>query len=152
MHLITILKEHLQNQVTDQLIDEVVYGWPQQFNNIAGRCKTPVGYLVTPTKWKLDCNAVAARELGTFTIYFLIPQLELDFDADDNEQLIDLMIDVAVDFVGRLKLDKRVHIENIEVEGRSMYDANNKNLTGVCLTLKLLENGGRCLPTKNTCL
>lgn len=145
MRIINILKEHLNAQIADGLTDAMHYGWPEQFNNVAGRIDTPVSYLITPSKWKLECDTVAAREKGTFTVYFLIPQKQLDFNADLNEALIDAMIDVAVDFIGRLKLDKRIKIEDIEVDGRSMYDTNNKNLTGVRLDLKLKESQGRCL-------
>lgn len=146
MHTITILKEHLNAQIADGLVSAMFYGWEEQFNNVAGRIDTPVSYLCTPTSYRLECDTICARETGIFTVYFLTPQNQLDFNANDNEVLVDTMMAVAVDFIGRLKLDKRMHIENIEVDGRSMYDANNKNLTGICLKLKLKEQQGWCLP------
>lgn len=151
MHIISILREHLNNQVSEQLVDATVYGWAEQFNNIAGRITTPVTFLVTPTTYRLECDTITAREDGKFTIYFLTPQEQLDFDAVKNEELIDTMIPVAVDLIGRLKLDKRVHIEDIDVDTRSMYNTNNKNLTGVMLKLHLKESQGWCLPAVEKC-
>lgn len=151
MHIISILREHLNNQVSEQLVDATHYGWAEQFNNVAGRIATPVSFLLTPTSYKLECDTVTAREVGNFTVYFLTPQGQLDFDAVKNEELIDTMIPVAVDLIGRLKLDNRVHIEDIDVDTRSMYNTNNKNLTGIMLKLRLKENQGWCLPAANKC-
>lgn len=151
MHIISILREHLNNQVSEQLVDATHYGWAEQFNNVAGRIATPVSFLLTPTSYKLECDTITAREVGYFTVYFLTPQKKLDFDAVANEALIDTMIPVAVDLIGRLKLDKRVHIEEIDVDTRSMYDTNNKNLTGIMLKLRLKESQGWCLPAVEKC-
>lgn len=148
MNIINILREHLTAQVADGAVSETHYGWAEQFNNVAGRCQTPVSFLVTPTKWKLNIDTVRARESGVFVINFLDKQPQLDFDAVANEAVIDSMIDVAVDLVGRLRSDTRIRIEDVEVDPRSIYDANNKNLTGVQLALRIIENKGRCIPTK----
>lgn len=151
MHIVDILNEHLRNMVTDQFIEESHYTWSQQFNNISGRCSFPAGIQTLARNWRLECDTRTAREHGLFDVYFLDIQKELDFDADDNEKIIDRMIDLAVDFIGRLKHDKRIHIEEIDIRLQSMYDVNNKNLTGVHVMLDIKEQQGRCIPYLVTC-
>jgi hypothetical protein len=148
MRIVSILKEHLDSLINDGLT-ETLYTYPAQFNNIAGRCGMPVGVLVTPNEWTLEIDTITAREVGFFNIYFLTPQLELDFNAVKNEIEIDKMIDVACKYVALLKHDKRIHLENVEIMGNSLYDVNNKNLTGCRLRIKVKEQQGRCIDNPN---
>lgn len=151
MHIVDILKGHLNDMVVEDYIADYEYTYAEQFNVIAGRCKTPVGVLLIPNKWKLDFNQSHAREHGEFHVYFLTTQPQLDFDATDNETLIDEMIECSVDFVSRVLYDKRLHVEDIDVQMQSIYDANNKNLTGTHVILNLLEQQGRCITHRPTC-
>lgn len=151
MKIVHILNEHLEAQVADGLVQNTVYSWPEQFNVIAGKTDLPVTFFVTPTKWTLDVEFAKAREYGTFVVYFLDEQPKLDFNALTNELIIDRMIDIAVDFIGRLRLDRRIHIEDVDVATKSVYDVNNRNLTGVCVSLKLKENDGYCFEQKGVC-
>lgn len=152
MHLVTKLNNILQSLVNDGFISERIYTYSAQFNVIAGRCRVPVGVLLLPNRWKLECDTVTAREHGVFDIYFLTTQPQLDFDATSNEVLIDNMIDVATEFIGRVKSDKSIHINEIDINLQSIYDANNKNLTGVHIAIDLKEQQGRCIPTYGGCL
>lgn len=151
MRIVSILKEHLDSLVVDGSLAEAIYAYPAQFNNIAGRCNTPVGILITPNEWRLDIDTATAKEVGYFNIYFLTPQKELDFNADLNEVEIDKMIDAACKLLASLKSDRRVHIETTEITANSIYDANNRNLTGCRLRIKVKESQGRCIVPLTTC-
>lgn len=151
MKITNYLKSLLDAQVSEGLINSSHYTYPSQFNMIAGRCKLPAGVMTLPDEWRLECNTVTARESGIFHIYFLKTQSQLDFDATQNEGYIDEMIDVAVDFVGRLKNNPVIEIMEIDIRMQSMYDVTNQNLTGVHLKLNLKEKQGRCIPTHGRC-
>lgn len=151
MRIISKLKNYLDVLVDEGYLKQSVYTYPQQFNNIAGRCEVPVGVLLTPQDWKLECDTVTAGEHGLFRVYFLTYQKELDFDAMQNEGLIDNMIDIAVVFVGMLKNNAEISVEEIDIRTKSMYDTNDKNLTGVELTLDIKEKQGRCIPLHGGC-
>lgn len=148
MRIVSILKEHLDSLVNNG-IKEAIYAYPAQFNNMAGRCQTPVGLLITPNEWTLDIDTITAREIGFFNVYFLTAQSDIDFDAVKNEKEIDKMIDVACKYVALLKHDRRIHLESVEIMGNSLYDVNNKNLTGCRLRIKVKEHQGRCIDNPN---
>lgn len=151
MRLVAILKEHLDALKDAGVLEETVYCYPAQFNNMAGRLKTPVGLLITPDSWELDIDTAIARENGYFNVYFLTAQDELDFDATANEVLIDAMIDAATQYLAALKSDRRIELLATEVAGTSVYDANNKNLTGCRIRIRVKELQGRCIEPLNRC-
>lgn len=151
MRIVSEIKSYLNTLKNNGYIKQSLYTYAAQFNNIAGRCDTPIGVLLTPQEWRLECDTVTAREHGIFRVYFLTLQKEMDFDATLNEALIDDMIDIAVVFVGMLKNNPKLEIEDIDISTKSMYDANDRNMTGVELALRLKEKQGRCIPTHNIC-
>ena len=148
MRIITTLETLLNEQAAAGLIKGHRYTWGAKADNILGTLTPqsfPFAVLLTPQAWRLECDTQTAREVGTFSVFYLVPQTELDFDAVSNEALIDGCIDCAVDMVARCQRSHAVHVENVEVAGESLYDANNKNLTGCRLNITLKENQGRCL-------
>lgn len=132
-------------------IDGWCYTWAEQANVHLGSVSysaTPLPYVVflVPSKWTLELDEVAARERVTVKLYFLVPQSQLDFNATSNETSIDWCIDAAVDFCDRVKHNRKLHINKVGADAMSLYDVNNRNLTGVCVSLDLTEKTtGRCL-------
>lgn len=151
MHLVKILKDKLLEFSREHVLNDVFYSYPHKMNVEVGNAVMPIGVLLTPYEWKVDVDGIVAREKGKFRVYFLTRQKELDFDPDKNEVLIDNMIAIAVRFVKELRGNKMIHLENTEIEGASIYDATDRNLTGCRLTLEIKENQGRCIEPEGGC-
>lgn len=146
MRIVTTLKTLLQQQVSDGIIKLYSYTWANEADKLLGTATLwPYAILLTPQQWGMEVDTATAREYGLFKVHYLTPQALLEFDASQNEVLIDQMADCAVDLIGRIRRDRRLHIEETEVEAQSLYDVNSRNLTGVLLNLNLKENQGRCL-------
>lgn len=129
---------------SDGLLKQWEYTWPQQFNVLAGTCATPIGVLMTPSRWKMLMESTVKEDVE-LSVYFLTVQKELEFNASGNEILIDKMIELAIEFMSRVLADKSFEIVSSEASGASIYDATDRNLTGVRVNLHLVERQGRCL-------
>lgn len=139
-------------QVSDGLAADYLYTWPADANVKAGTIATPFVFVELPRSIRLDVDRSAAFERGKYAVWFLTDQPSLQFNGVGNEALVDSMLSLAIDFVGRVKALRRhkLFIERVEVEAPIVYDAGDRNLTGVKLMLDLSEQTGYCIPNYTT--
>lgn len=157
MRLISYLNDPagglLAAQRRDNDITGYLYTWPEQANVQLGKIligDSPYAVLLTPSEWRIETDQSVAREVATLHIYYLLQQPRLDFDATANETLIDRCIAAATDLVARARSDRRCAIVSATMQGLSLYDVGDRNLTGIRLALTLRDNAGYCLTDYNT--
>lgn len=146
MNLTTILHGLIENQRLAGIVKSALYTWNADANVRLGSMQLPIAFLQLPTKMQLDIDSVTALEKGQYVVYFLTEQKRLQFDSVNNETGIDAMMLAAVDLVGRIRGTHKVHIEEALTDLILVYDAGDRNLTGVKLTLKLKDLQGYCIP------
>ena len=146
MNLTTIIRSLIDAQKQQNTVATTLYTWNADANMQLGKLALPAAYLQLPTKMQLDVDSVTALEKGQFVVYYLTEQKRLQFDGVSNEAGIDAMMLAAVDLVGRIRGTHKVHIEEALTDLILVYDAGDRNLTGVKLTLKLKDLQGYCIP------
>lgn len=124
------------------------YNSPSRANVENDYTNTPTAVAYCITDWYASSNIV--RERSSVVVGFLTSQPAIDFDGLANEALIDSMKDVAFDFVSRIKTAGILELTDDEIKIRSIYDLDDRNLTGVFLEINLKEIQGECLKNYET--
>lgn len=140
----------LRDQQDDGITMGHTYTWPHKANVILGGVAwatpaKPYALLLTPAEWRIDGSASTGRERLNVTIYYLMPQSQLDFDASANEVIIDQCISAAADLLDRVRHDRRMTLEDATIKTMSVYNVDDRNLTGVRVILSIKDNQGYCL-------
>lgn len=145
-----ILTDILADMVTntDSPLESWQYNTPSRANveNDYTQTPTAVMYCITDR----EINLTIAREVAEVTVGFLTQQANIDFDGLDNEALIEQMHDVALDFIARICNDSRLEINNDTVRVRTVFDLDDRNLTGVFCELTIREVQGQCVSNYST--
>lgn len=119
------------------------YNSPARANVENDFSDTPTAVAFCLTDWQVTQGVV--REIADVAVGFLTTQPNLDFDGLHNEQRVDEMKDIALDFIARVKSRGIFVFEDDPIKMRSVYDTNDANLTGVFVEVKMRELAGKCL-------
>lgn len=123
----------------------VVYNSPTKANVDLDTTAHPVAVLYILRDGSIDLTNGIWTEVAEVNVLFLTHQPELDFNALQNDALLDSMAEVAERFVGDLIASGSCEIVDNNITVRGVYDFNDKNTTGVSLQFRLRELQGRCL-------
>lgn len=138
----TSLLEAMRQDTNSQL-KSWQYNSPSRANVENDYSTVPTAVMYCLTDWRVQADIV--REMAQVSVGFLTTQPELDFDGMHNETLIDDMKDIALDFIARISSAGVVEITSDTIDIRSIYDGDDRNLTGVFVTLDCKEIQGQCL-------
>ena len=119
------------------------YNSPARVNVENDYTATPTAVMYCLTDWEVTFTTV--RERASVAVGFLTLQPNIDFDGAENDTKVTQMKDCAIDFVRRVNEGGVLRIEDDTVRIRSIYDMNDRNLTGVFLEITLKEVQGQCL-------
>lgn len=119
------------------------YNSPGRANVENDYSETPTAVCYCITDWEATLNIV--REVASVAVGFLTVQPNIDFDGLANEVLIDNMKGIALDFVRRISEGGVLEIATDTIRIRSIYNLDDRNLTGVFLEITLREVQGQCL-------
>lgn len=150
MRITTILRQAVNDQKTAGMVASVLYTWNADANVKLGTMAMPCAFVQLPKQIRLEVDTVVAREKGDFAIYYLTPQPNIQFEPEQNEALVDTMMALAVDLVGRLRATRKLHIDNVQCATGIIYDGGDRNLTGVKVTFTLTDYQGHCIPNYPT--
>lgn len=119
------------------------YNSPARVNVENDFTKTPTAVMYCLADWEVTFTTV--RERASVAVGFLTLQPNIDFDGLENDTRVEQMKDIALDFVRRVHEGGVLRIEDDTIRIRSIYDMDDRNLTGVFLEITLLEVQGQCL-------
>lgn len=118
----------------------VVYNSPTKANVELDTTAHPVAVLYIFRDGTIDLTNGMWNEVAEVNVLFLTHQSELDFDALQNDALLDSMADVARRFVGDLIASGTGEIVDNNITVRGLYDFDDKNTTGVSLQFRFRSN------------
>ena len=124
------------------------YNSPARANVENDYTDTPTAVMYCLTDWQVEFPTV--REVASVAVGFLAVQPAIDFDGRQNDLLVTQMKDCAIDFVYRITSGGTLAITDETIKIRSVYDLNDRNLTGVFLEITLKEVQGQCIESYAT--
>lgn len=148
MKIIKKINSILEDMVDDTNCDLASY----QYNNLAkanvvldNKKPSPTALFVQVTDFVLDMSLINKREKMFILVSFLTKENKLDSEATAQDEIIEDMSNLAVEFVKRIKADKTLRILNEDLKLKSVFYKSDSNRTGVSLELELLDLEGECL-------
>lgn len=136
------IQEHIKSIAQQMGIAYIYHNWTS-VNQAVSTSTLPVMINVLPVSGSFSVG-YELTERANCMIAFL-DEAEYDFDAEQNDQVVERMKALAKDFL--LRLNKEEGIENIsldEVAYSVVYDKLDENLTGIILELSISESEGTC--------
>lgn len=136
------IQEHIKSIAQQMGIAYIYHNWTS-VNQVVGTSKLPVMINVLPVSGSFSVG-YELTESDNCMIAFL-DKTECDFDAEQNDQVVERMKALAKDFL--LRLNKVDSIENLSLDNvpySVVYDKLDENLTGVILELRIGESEGTC--------
>lgn len=136
------IQQHIKSIAQQMGIAYIYHNWTS-VNQIADNTPLPVMVNVLPVSGSFSVG-YNLTETTNCLIAFL-NKTEYDFDAEENDQVVEQMKALAKDFL--LRLNKVEGIENLslaDVSYEVVYDKLDVNLTGIILDLRLSESEGTC--------
>lgn len=118
----------------------VVYNSPTKANVELDTTAHPVAVLYIFRDGEIDLSNGTYNEIADINVLFLTHQDQLDFDASQNDVLLDSMADVAKRFIGDIIASGSGLIVDDNVTVRGIYDFDDKNTTGVSLQFRFRSN------------
>lgn len=106
--------------------------------------ESPTALLYQITDWKMGLNQITEKERATIMISFLTKEAALDALGLPQDDVIDEMKDIAIDFVQRLKM-ANFKIYGDDIVAKSVYLRSDSNRTGVMLMIDVEEKQGQCI-------
>lgn len=140
MRITSLIVDILNSYVESGTLAAVVYNSPTRSNVDLDTTAHPVAVLYIFRDGTIDLSQGLYSEIAEVNLLFLTHQPQLDFDAVDNDTLLDSMADVAKQFIGDLIAVDAGFIVNDTVEVRGVYDFDDKNTTGVSLQFRYQSN------------
>lgn len=119
---------------------EVYYHDEETLNLISDTMKLPCAIVQLLTQGAIDEQSGQYREVVSAVVFF-VELSEFDFDADENEIIIDRCKRRALKWVAALPTDNDLYFLNIERTSR-VYERFNAILTGYGLLIRLGEVEG----------
>lgn len=115
----------------------VVYNSPTKVNVELDTTAHPVAVLYIFRDGAISLNGGTKTEMAEVNLMFLTHQPQLDFDAAQNDVLLDAMADIAERFIADVIAADFADFVGDEVTVRGIYDFDDKNTTGVALQFRL---------------
>jgi hypothetical protein len=120
----------------------LIYQSEEMVNFLVGKKSVPVGiwYLLQDGQIVSDSASGTIRERIQARIY-VGDLTELDFDAIENEKIIDKCKKILFNFIAQLKSDNDLEVENINLS-RRFYLHTDEILTGYMVDVTISELSG----------
>ena len=132
-NILSILNGYVENGE----LAAVVYNSPSKVNVELDTTAHPVAVLYIFRDGTINLQGGTKTESADVNLMFLTHQPQLDFDAAQNDVLLDAMADIAERFIADvLKADFAEFVSD-EIAVRGIYDFDDKNTTGVALQFRL---------------
>lgn len=101
----------------------------------------PCAFMQLLTRGNADNTSGQVREVVTAAVFFVEPQTDFDFDADENEKIIDRCKKRAFKWYAANPMDEYVTIQTVEETSRA-YQRFDAILTGYGLLARIEEIEG----------
>lgn len=136
----------LEGLVTEGGLAEYHYATPTQHNVSLSYGSTPAALFSVITDRVVDIAGGSARCRATVVVDFVTDSgnATTDFDADEMEEKIDDMGNVAISFISAVRSAIEYEIIGNEVSVLSLYDFRDRNTTGVRVRMTIKEVYGVC--------
>ena len=148
MHIVNIINSILQAMVEDQ--DCELKSW--QYNDLStanvrldNKKPSPTAVFLQISDWTMGCNATNVKESAEINLSFLEKEGKMDAGGIEQDEIIDRMKALAVDFIKRLKNVRPLEIEDDEYKIKSVFLRSDSNRSGVNLQLTVKERQGECI-------
>lgn len=150
MNIVTIITGILEAMRSDTAspLKSWQYNSPARVNVENDFSRTPTAVMYCLTDWQL--TAAIVREQARVSVGFLTLQPDIDYEGMENERHVDRCKDIALDFIARVNDDGRLSVTSDPINVRSVYDLNDRNLTGVFVEFDCTEIQGQCLDNYST--
>ena len=119
---------------------EVYYHDDPTLNIIADSMSLPCAIVQLITQGRVEQQSGQWREVVSAAVFF-VDRSEFDFDADDNEAVIDHCKVRALQWLAALPMDDALELVRVERTGR-VYERFDAILTGFALMVELREIEG----------
>lgn len=126
----------LNSYVESGELAAVVYNSPTKVNVELDTTAHPVAVLYIFRDGTINLDGGTKTESVDVNLMFLT-QSELDFDAAQNDVLLDAMADIAERFIADVLKADFADFVGDEIAVRGIYDFDDKNTTGVALQFRL---------------
>lgn len=137
MMINTSILSILNSYVKSGDLAAVVYNSPTKVNVDLDTTAHPVAVLYTFRDGTINLQGGTKTESADVNLMFLTHQPQLDFDAAQNDVLLDAMADIAERFIADVIAADFAEFAGNEVTVRGIYDFDDKNTTGVALQFRL---------------
>lgn len=137
METTTKILNILNGYVEKGTLEAVIYNSASKANVELDVTAHPCAVLYIFRDGSIDLIGGTYREVAEVNVLFLTHQEQLDFDAIENDALMDSMVEVARDFIDDVIGSDIGEIVNDAIEVRGLYDYNDKNTTGVALRFSI---------------
>lgn len=150
MVIVNIINSILQAMVDDP--DCELKSW--QYNDLGtanlrldNKKPSPTAVFLQVSDWSLTHNAVNVRETADVNISFLEKEGKLDAGGLEQDEIIDRMKSIAINFLQRLGNVKKLQIVNPDddIKIKSVYLRSDSNRSGVNLQMTIRERQGECI-------
>ena len=142
--IVTEINKILECMQRDGLVASIMYQSPAKSNVVVGSKQQPTAVFFCISKTEIDITMGTQSESGICSVYFL-DRSNLDFDGLQNEQTIDRMKNIAINFVGRVMSSKDIKFNNTNVKLNSKYNVFDAKLTGVAVEFETMYIQKKCL-------
>lgn len=105
----------------------------------------PTAVMYQITDWYLDISTGLLKERAAVNVSFLQKEGKLDAGGLGQDQIIDAMKDIAVDFISAVKSDDSLAVLDDSVKMRSVFLRSDSNRTGVNVQMEIEERQGSCI-------
>lgn len=136
------IQEHIKSIAQQMGIAYIYHNWTS-VNQAVSTSKLPVMINVLPVSGSFSVGYELIERTNCMVAF--LDKTDYDFDAEQNDQVVERMKALAKEFL--LRLNKVEGIENISLDDVAysvVYDKLDENLTGVILDLRISESEGTC--------
>lgn len=109
-------------------------------NELADTMELPAAIVTLITQGTIDEQSGQYREVVSAAVFF-VDKSEFDFNADDNEQVIDQCKRRCLRWLAALPMDERLDLVRLERTGR-VYERFDAILTGFAVMVELRDREG----------
>lgn len=150
MRIVNVILEILQEMVndTDCALQSYQYNDRPTANVHMDNGKhSPTALLYQVTDFNIGMNAINEKETANIMVSFLQKESKLDAQGIEQQNIIDRMKYLAVQFIQRLS-NTNLRVKGDTITAKSVYLRTDSNRTGVMLTLDLEERQGQCIDSQ----
>lgn len=139
------IQEHIKSIAQQMGIAYIYHNWTS-VNQAVSTSKLPVMINVLPVSGSFSVGYELIERTNCMVAF--LDKTDYDFDAEENDQIVERMKNLAKQFL--VRLNKVADIENLnldEVPYQVVYDKLDANLTGIILDLRISKSEGMCQNT-----